>query len=61
MDDRTASISATLRPVMDAAVGLAQEFATPEEALKALRAVEVAVGLATDMLMHEHLVAARAK
>lgn len=59
MDDQHTRIASTLRPVMDAAVGLAQEFRSPEDALRALREVEVAVSLATDMLMHEHLVSAR--
>lgn len=61
MDDRTASIASTLRPVMDAAVGLAREFKSAEDALRALRQVEVAVSLAMDLLMHDHLVAARAE
>lgn len=58
MDDQH-SISRILQPVMDNAVTLAREFATPEEALRAVREVEVAVGLATDLLMREYLVQAR--
>lgn len=54
MDDRT-TIAEKLRPVIDAAAGLHEEFATPEEALQRLREVEVAVGLATDLLMGRHL------
>jgi hypothetical protein len=61
MDDQHTRIASTLRPVMDAAVGLAREFESAEEALRALRQVEVAVSLATDLLMHDHLVAARAE
>lgn len=49
--DARARISETLRPVMDAAAGLATGYGTPEEALKALRQVETAVDLATDLLM----------
>ncbi|MFI6296669.1 hypothetical protein ACIBEJ_34125 [Nonomuraea sp. NPDC050790] len=55
MDDQRSRISDILHPVMDAAVGLASDFDTPEDALKAVRQVEVAVELATDLLMQAHL------
>ncbi|MFI6296892.1 hypothetical protein ACIBEJ_35245 [Nonomuraea sp. NPDC050790] len=59
MEDQPARISEILHPVMDAAVTLARDFATADEALRALREVEVAVELATDRLMHQHLARAR--
>lgn len=58
MDDQHNRIAETLQPVMDAAVGLGTEYATPDEALRALRRVETAVEFATDTLMRDLLAAA---
>lgn len=53
MDDSTTrTIHAALQPVLDAVEGIDGAFASIEEALVALRQVEVAVDGATDELMH---------
>ncbi|WP_327591278.1 hypothetical protein OHA25_60100 (plasmid) [Nonomuraea sp. NBC_00507] len=52
MDDQRDVISDILRPVMDAAVELG-DVEDLDEALKRVRAIEVAVELATDLLMRE--------